>query len=91
MYRVALEGILGFLLQGTNLKINPCIPRAWPGFTMTFRYRTATYEIAVENPNGVSRGVALTELDGQVLPGETTGLAPLTDDGQTHRLRVVLG
>jgi cyclic beta-1,2-glucan synthetase len=91
MYRVALEGILGFHLQGTDLRIDPCIPRAWPGFTMTFRYRTATYEIAVENPSGVSRGVVLTELDGQVLPADAAGLAPLTDDGQTHRLRVVLG
>ncbi len=38
--------------------IDPCIPRAWPGFEIDFRYHSARYEIVVENPHGVSRGVA---------------------------------
>ena len=57
MYRVALEGLLGFRLQGANLALDPCIPRSWPGFEIAFRYRSARYEIAVENPLGVCRGV----------------------------------
>ena len=44
--------------------IDPCIPRAWPGFELVFRYRSARYEIVVENPREVSRGVASVEVDG---------------------------
>ena len=64
MYRAGLESILGFRLRGTRLLIDPCIPRAWPGFELVFRYRSARYEIAVENPREVSRGVVAVEVDG---------------------------
>ena len=90
MYRAALEWILGFRLQGATLLLEPCIPKTWPGFKMTFRYRSTRYEIEVENPQGVCRGVVRTELDGMVLPGHEARVA-LVDDGTTHRVRVVLG
>ena len=32
MYRVALEWLLGFRVQGANLVLDPCIPHGWPGF-----------------------------------------------------------
>jgi len=70
MYRAGLEEILGFRLQGATLLVDPCVPKAWPGFTIVFRYRSARYDIAVENPRGVSRGVAHAELDGVALPGD---------------------
>ena len=57
MYQAGLEGILGFAVRGTTLRIDPCIPRAWPGYEIDFRYHSARYEIVVENPHGVSRGV----------------------------------
>jgi cyclic beta-1,2-glucan synthetase len=90
MYRVGLESILGFRLQGATLVIDPCVPKAWPGFEIAFRYRTARYDIAVENPNGVSRGVIRVELDGETLPGPQARVT-LADDGATHRVLVVLG
>ena len=89
MYRAGLESILGFRLRGARLELDPCIPRAWPGFAITFRHRSARYEIEVENPRGVSRGVARLELDGAALEGAAS--IPLTDDRLTHRVRIVLG
>ena len=68
MYRAGLEWILGFRLRGKTLLIDPCIPSSWRGFEITFRYHSARYEIAVENPRGVSRGVTYVELDGEALP-----------------------
>src|SRR2546425_1395203 len=50
MYRAGLEWILGFRLRGTRLVVDPCIPRAWQGFNIAFRYHSARYDIAVENP-----------------------------------------
>jgi cyclic beta-1,2-glucan synthetase len=90
MYRASLEWILGFHLRGEKLLFDPCIPSSWPGYEITFRYRSTRYEIAVENPRGVSRGVTHLELDGEARP-ETSSHIPLIDDGVTHRVRVVLG
>ncbi len=90
MYQAGIEWILGFRLRGAILLLDPCIPHAWPGFEIDFRHHSARYEIVVENPHGVSRGVASSELDGQVLPGKGAAI-PLVDDGATHRIRVVLG
>lgn len=58
MYRAGLESILGFRRRGSRLVVDPCIPRAWPGFTIAFRRRSTRYDIAVENPRGVTRGVS---------------------------------
>ncbi|HEX4112005.1 MAG TPA: glucoamylase family protein [Stellaceae bacterium] len=90
MYRAGLESILGFRLQGTTLLMEPCIPRTWPGFSIGFRYRTSQYGIAVENPDGLSRGIVHAELDGVALPGKDGRIA-LADDGATHHVRIVLG
>ncbi len=91
LYRVTLEWFLGLRVQGTNLAIDPCIPRGWPGFEIVFRYRSARYEIAVENPLGVCRGILATKLDGEMLTGNKKLLVPLVDDGTTHKVQVVLG
>ena len=90
MYRAGLEWILGFRLRGATLLIDPSIPKAWRHFEIVFRYHSARYDIAVENPHGVSRGVARVELDGELLQGNPV-LIPLSDDGATHQVRVVLG
>jgi cyclic beta-1,2-glucan synthetase len=90
MYRAGLEWILGFRLRGKTLLIDPCIPKKWPGFEIVYRYGATRYEIAVENPRSVSRGVSIVELDGKALAQRPSQI-PLTDDGVTHRVRVVLG
>jgi cyclic beta-1,2-glucan synthetase len=59
MYRAGLESMLGFRLRGRRLVVEPCVPRAWPGFAVAFRYRSARYDIVVENPQGVSPGRSL--------------------------------
>jgi cyclic beta-1,2-glucan synthetase len=89
MYRAGLESMLGFRLRGPRLVVDPCIPRAWRGFEMVFRYRSARYDLVVENPQGVSRGVSSVEVDGVSLDGELSIM--LVDDQKTHRVRIVLG
>jgi cyclic beta-1,2-glucan synthetase len=89
LYRAGLEALLGFRVQGAFLRLAPCIPREWPGFEIVYRYRSARYEIVVENPRGVNRGVNSLEMDGNPLPAGA--LVALTDDGQTHKVRVILG
>ncbi len=89
MYRAGLEWLLGFRLRGSTLIIDPCIPKGWPGFEITFQHGSTRYEIKVDNPNAVSRGVSRLMLDGRVLPSDAPVL--LSDDGATHHLEVILG
>src|SRR6185436_19710834 len=63
-YRVALEGMLGFDKRGDRLLLDPCIPTTWPRFRIEYRYGTSVYTIDVENPAGVSNGVASLTVDG---------------------------
>jgi cyclic beta-1,2-glucan synthetase len=88
MYRAGLESILGFKLEGARLRIDPCVPRWWREFEITYRREKTTYRIKVENPLAISHGVASVELDGQMLTNDEISLS---DDGQTHIVRVVLG
>ena len=90
MYRAGLEWILGFRLRAKTLLIDPCIPSAWPGFEIVYRYGSSRYEIAVENPRKVSRGVSSVELDGKALAQQPAQIA-LVDDNATHRVRITLG
>lgn len=88
MYRLGIEGILGLQRVGDTLELNPCIPKSWPGFQMTYRVGQSSYEIRVENPEGVNRGIQQITLDGQIL---TDQAIPLVDDGRAHRVEILLG
>jgi cyclic beta-1,2-glucan synthetase len=90
MYRAGIEWLLGFRLRGAALFIDPCIPRAWSGFSLRFRYHASRYEITVENPRGVSRGIERVEMDGVRVELGPSGL-PLTADRGTHRVHVWMG
>ena len=95
-------GAAGWMYQA-GTRVDPGIPPArhvararsvhpnarWPGYEIDFRYHSSTYEITVENPHAVSRGIATVELDGELL--QDVAAVPLQDDGATHVLRVVLG
>ncbi|MBE7556011.1 MAG: cellobiose phosphorylase [Anaerolineales bacterium] len=87
MYRLGLEAMLGLRREGAALRLDPCIPKSWPGFTVTYRYGQTVYEIRVENVDGVNRGVKQILLDGQP---QSNGTLPLQDDGRHHRVEVKL-
>jgi hypothetical protein len=55
-----------------------------------FHYHSACYDIRVENPRGVSRGIVRMELDSVALPANQARVS-LADDGATHRVQIVLG
>jgi cyclic beta-1,2-glucan synthetase len=88
MYRAGLESILGLRRRGESFEIDPCIPQAWPGFRLTWRFGATRYAIEVANPEGRARGVAEALLDGT--PVDPRAI-PLKDDGGRHELKVLLG
>jgi cyclic beta-1,2-glucan synthetase len=92
LYRAGIESILGLRVQGESLLIDPCIPREWPGFDMTLRYRGAVYEIEVRNPKSTSRGVVGADLDGVAQPlVEGKARVRLCGDHDAHLILVTLG
>ncbi|MDO9501143.1 GH36-type glycosyl hydrolase domain-containing protein [Falsiroseomonas sp.] len=90
MQRAGIESILGLRLQSGTLLFDPCIPADWPRFEVTLRHGSARYEIRVENPEGVERGIAEGSLDGESFAGGPLRLQ-LANDGANHLLLVRLG
>jgi cyclic beta-1,2-glucan synthetase len=88
LYRTAVEALLGLRRAGARLAFDPCIPAHWPGFELTYRYRTATYRVVVENPHRVERGVRAVTLDGSTCQSDEVSL---DDDGREHEVRIILG
>ena len=88
MYRLGVEAILGVARAGNTLKIDPCIPKDWPGYKLSYQFGSTRYLISVENPKGVNRGVQRVMLDGKPMPDNQI---PLSDDGQQHNVQVQLG
>ena len=87
MYRVALEGILGFTKRGDRLSIEPCVPTAWREFTIDYRYGSSVYTIVVRNPAGVSSGVAHVEVDGRATNERAI---ELSDNGEPHYVVITM-
>jgi cellobiose phosphorylase len=81
------EGLLGIAADYDGLRIDPCIPRSWASFRATRRFRGVDYDITVENPDGVCRGVRTLRVDGRVIDGP---LVPLSS-AERVAVEVVLG
>jgi cyclic beta-1,2-glucan synthetase len=90
MYRAGLESILGLYVESTSLRFDPCVPRGWKEFEITYRHHSARYEIHVHNRAGIRREIARLELDGQALSPGSVQIS-LVDDGAIHHVRVTLG
>ena len=82
------QAILGILPELEGLRIDPCIPSGWTGFTVKRRFRGAEYRIAVENPEGAQRGVKEVYVDGTRLEGT---VIPPAETGKTVSVRVIMG
>ncbi|MGB5852959.1 MAG: glycosyl transferase family 36, partial [Rhodanobacter sp.] len=89
LYRAALEALLGFHRQGDRLRIDPCVPKAWPGFRIRYRHHGTLHDIEVRNPEHRCRGVQRIEMDGQTL--DPAAAVALATDGKPHHLRITLG
>ncbi|MEQ1636321.1 MAG: glucoamylase family protein [Methylococcales bacterium] len=88
-YRAGLEWILGLKILADQMVFDPCIPKAWRSYSMVYQHNNSCYEITVENPDGVSRGIKTIELDG--IEQFNNNSITLQDDRKRYQVRVVLG
>ena len=87
-YQAATQWILGIRPEYDGLRIDPCIPSAWNGFSAVRRFRGRLFHITVHNPQGVCKGVVKMTVDGKIVPGT---LIPLDLEGVEHQVEVWLG
>lgn len=85
-YFSATRYMLGIRPDFGHLTIDPCIPADWKEFSAVRRWRGAEYDIHVENPDGVMKGVR-----GLYLDGEKVDRIPVMAQGSRHDVRVVMG
>ena len=80
--------ILGIRPELNGLAVDPCIPAEWDGYSVERKFRNSTYNIKVENPDHVSKGVAKITVDGKEIDGN---LLPVFNDNGTHEVIVTMG
>jgi cyclic beta-1,2-glucan synthetase len=85
-YRAWIENVLGLRVEGNQLSFDPMMPNAWPGFKMTYRYKTTLYHIAVQNESALAN-------EAQLFDGIKSKRQPITmkDDGRDHELIIWVG
>jgi cellobiose phosphorylase len=69
-----IYAMLGFQKQGDRLFIRPVLPPEWNGFSVSYAYGSARYEIEVESVVGYA--------------GDEPEPITLADDGQVHYIRL---
>lgn len=80
--------ILGIRPTLDGLCIDPCIPPQWKKFTVTRRFRGCRYEIEVQNPKGVMKGIESITADGKPIRGQTL---PIFPPGKTINVKAIMG
>jgi len=90
VYRLIVESLLGVRLEVDRLRIEPLIPRSWPGFDVHYRHYGTLYHVHIENLGASSGNRAVTRVtcDGVDRPDKTI---PLYDDGQEHQAEIEVG
>jgi cyclic beta-1,2-glucan synthetase len=85
LYRAGIEALLGLQREGDKLRIEPCLPTAWPGFRATLSHGSSTYHIEVQQLEEGSTLKAGLEVDGRAISGQTV---ELVDDARTCQVRL---
>lgn len=76
--------ILGIQPDYKGMKIDPCLPKDLPEFTIQRKFRGTTYQIKVVN-GAIGKGVKSLTVDGQKVEGN---LIPLLPNEKVHHITV---
>ena len=87
LMRTITEHVVGVRPEYEGLRVDPCVPPTWRQFRVTRKFRGATYEIEVRNPDRVERGVREVKVEGRKIRGT---LIPAFERGR-HVVEVTMG
>ena len=80
--------ILGIQPDYEGLSVNPCVPAAFGDFSVTRKFRGATYNIKVENPDKVQKGIRKLIVDGEEIAG---CIVPFVEGKTEYNVTAVMG
>ncbi|MDN3642266.1 glycosyl transferase [Lutimonas halocynthiae] len=80
--------ILGVRPEYDGLRVDPCIPKSWDGFKMQRKFRGATYQLIIKNPDHVSKGVKELIINGKSI---NSNVIPLLEKGKSHTVEIIMG
>ena len=61
--------ILGVYPTHNGLSIDPCVPKDFGDFELTRKFREGNYNIKVQNPDNVEKGIKSITVDGKAIDG----------------------
>jgi cellobiose phosphorylase len=88
VFRLLHDWIIGIRIDKRGMKVDPCLPHEWQGFTVKRKIGDSTYVIKVSNPDRICKGVSSVVLDGSPVAG---GFIPILKGGQVHQVEIVMG
>ena len=80
--------ILGVYPTHNGLSIDPCVPKDFGDFELTRKFREGTYNIKVQNPDNVEKGIKSITVDGQAIDG---CVIPYVKGKETYDVVVTMG
>ena len=86
-YTAATKYILGIKISFDGMIIDPCIPSHWKGFKVIRKWRGATYNVTVKNPQGIEKGVQAITLNRKPI----LGIIPVQKPGSIHEVEMIMG
>jgi len=86
MYRLIVESLLGFHVQGNELRFTPSLPKEWSKFQLHYRYRETFYHITVHS-SGADGNIIHMKSDGGDI---TDDFVTLVDDGRDHTIEITI-
>ena len=80
--------ILGVYPTHNGLSIDPCVPKDFGDFELTRKFREGTYNIKVQNPDRVEKGIKSITVDGKAIDG---CVIPYVKGKETYDVVVTMG
>ena len=80
--------ILGVYPTHNGLSIDPCVPKNFGDFELTRKFREGTYNIKVQNPDKVEKGIKSITVDGKAIDG---CVIPYVKGKETYDVVVTMG
>ena len=81
--------ILGVYPTHNGLSINPCVPKDFGDFELTRKFREGTYNIKVQNPDKVEKGIKSITVDGKAI--DDGCVIPYVKGKETYDVVVTMG
>ena len=81
--------ILGVYPTHNGLSIDPCVPKDFGDFELTRKFREGTYNIKVQNPDKVEKGIKSITVDGKAI--DDGCVIPYVKGKETYDVVVTMG